>query len=89
MSGLIDFDRLRKQAAEDKAAGLTPKQGAQRRKWAVLKQVRALPPRRVRPRRRRVIECTCTPVTHTAKHHKKRGGCKGNCQCQAGIREYV
>jgi hypothetical protein len=84
--GMIDFDKMRKQAVEDQKAGLTPKQGAQRRKWAVLKKIRALPPQRIRPPRRRVVECTCV---HTPKHHKKTGRCKGNCQCQAGIREYA
>lgn len=83
---MIDFNKLRRQAAEDREAGLTPKQGAQRRKWALLKKIGPLPPRRMRPQVRRKMECTCV---HTPKHHKKSGRCKGNCLCQAGIREYV
>jgi hypothetical protein len=86
MPGMIDFDKLRRQAVEDRDAGLTPKQGAKRRKWATLKKIGPLPPRRIKPPVRQSPPCTCTPVRHTAKHHKKSGRCKGNCKCQAGIR---
>ena len=45
------------------------------------KQTRGVPVTIAEVRKR--VACTCV---HTAKHHRKSGGCRKGCDCQAGIR---
>jgi hypothetical protein len=75
----INFDRMREIAKE------TPKE-RKRRKWQELKALQPTGGVRVAIGIRKKYPCTCTPVRHTRKHHKKTGRCRPGCDCKAGMR---
>jgi hypothetical protein len=75
----INFDRMREIAKE------TPKE-RKRRKWQELKALQPTGGVRVAIGARKKHPCTCTPVRHTRKHHRKTGHCRPGCDCKAGMR---
>jgi hypothetical protein len=78
-----DFRKMTALAAED--AKLTPVQRRQK-KWNAAQLLEPTGGVRVPVAQRKKYPCTCTPVKHTRKHHKKTGRCKKGCQCKAGMR---
>lgn len=80
MPGILDFKQLREVALEQ--MNYTPNQLWWRR-------IKALQPTggvRGPIGQRKKYPCTCTPVKHARKHHKKTGHCRPGCDCRAGVR---
>jgi hypothetical protein len=54
--------------------------------WEAIKALQPTSGVRAAISQRKTHPCTCTPVKHTRKHHKKTGHCRPGCNCQARTR---